>query len=893
MNINENISIDKRGICINGQYKILLCASLFYFRIPMELWHDRIIKIKQLGYNCVDVYFPWNYHEISPEEWNFSGQRDADKFLKMLSDERMFVIARPGPYICSEWDGGGIPAWCLASPYPIREANGQFLKRVDAWYSKIIPVISRYQCGNGGTVVMVQLDNELDFFDCPDPGKYMEELKSIAARYGISVPVFGCAGQGSMKGATGFAQGVENTFNIYMNIKNASFEKYCGAIYKRMRVLNKPFLITETNKDYFTLRRELCCGAKLIGPYNQVAGYNFGFTNGINNWGKGKSPLSFITSDYGFNSDISPVGEYREKALEARLFSGLIKSLGSEIAVSLYKENHGFDINANFPGPDKYAVLELENGGMLICIPNIGDKNGTAYIKGNGVDFYVDVEPLRASILPVNIPLGEWDVNGMLVFSSAEIAGIYKHGNKVTFILYADRRCQALFDIPDAVSAEGEYIKDNKILLSGIGDNRIIRQGNKLIKIMITSRQEAARIESDLTVWKAEIPTAREAVEYKGIINASIKPASCSENVKESPVLYFEDYGLWRGYGIYKIKANPGFPLLLKGAADIVSAYDRDEYLGTRISGGQWQRYSSGKTGEWNFRVEIWGHSNFDDPRLKSLRLKSSKGIESAYEIIHEEDLSDCWYFDYIEGNIRVLLNKDVDIFQPLMNINSWNSTRTPMKALYSKNYIPSKYDCDSFVLEVEDNVAYSEVFVDGIKISRINPYDPYIDLSNYLTPGRQSKISVAVMKKDWSEPFGRPFILYCRKIKKCCFKAFDEGKILHYILESKGCNTHLPLKFIPGQIVVLCVDLDSIKHGCAYVHIEGKDIKFIAVFNGKIVGRIFLDGETSPCMVGGDSQRFYLPGPWFNKTGNKLYMLVEAIGSSPVFDKIVLEYLH
>ena len=107
----EAIRLDQNGIYINGKYQTLLASSLFYFRIPRERWNDRMKLLKTAGYQAIDVYFPWNYHETAPDVWDFEGNKDVESFLKLAAENELFVIARPGPYICSEWDGGAIPAW--------------------------------------------------------------------------------------------------------------------------------------------------------------------------------------------------------------------------------------------------------------------------------------------------------------------------------------------------------------------------------------------------------------------------------------------------------------------------------------------------------------------------------------------------------------------------------------------------------------------------------------------------------------------------------------------------------------------------------------------------------------------------------------------------------------
>ena len=80
---------------------VMLCASLFYFRLPPEQWRARLEQVAGSGYTCVDVYLPWNFHELAPGEWDFTGGRDVAAFLDLARDVGLHVIARPGPYICS------------------------------------------------------------------------------------------------------------------------------------------------------------------------------------------------------------------------------------------------------------------------------------------------------------------------------------------------------------------------------------------------------------------------------------------------------------------------------------------------------------------------------------------------------------------------------------------------------------------------------------------------------------------------------------------------------------------------------------------------------------------------------------------------------------------------
>ena len=159
----EKIIMDGNGILIDGEYRTLLASSLFYFRIPRERWNDRMLLLKAAGYHAIDVYFPWNYHETAPGSWDFTDNRDVEEFLRLAQANGLFVIARPGPYICSEWDGGAIPAWLWEKGIAVRQDDPAFLREIGNWYAHILPVLARYQIGEGGTVICMQIENELDF----------------------------------------------------------------------------------------------------------------------------------------------------------------------------------------------------------------------------------------------------------------------------------------------------------------------------------------------------------------------------------------------------------------------------------------------------------------------------------------------------------------------------------------------------------------------------------------------------------------------------------------------------------------------------------------------------------------------------------------------------------
>jgi beta-galactosidase len=278
----KNISLTSEAIYIDGSPRILLCASLFYFRLPRAVWKDRLRKVKKAGYHCIDVYFPWNYHELHYNEWDFTGERDIEVFLREATEEGLLVVARPGPYICSEWDGGALPAYLFAEEnIQLRDNDPVFLQHVDRWFKQIMPILSEYQYGRSGTIICIQLDNELDFYNCTDPLGYISALRDMANQYDFIVPYIACSGQGDLFRASGNAEGVVPTCNFYPNDKEPQFEGKVFAYVRELRSRQLPLMVTETNRSHYLLRRLLSVGAKLLGPYLQASGTDFGFTTAV------------------------------------------------------------------------------------------------------------------------------------------------------------------------------------------------------------------------------------------------------------------------------------------------------------------------------------------------------------------------------------------------------------------------------------------------------------------------------------------------------------------------------------------------------------------------------------------------------------------------------------
>ncbi|KAJ8405357.1 hypothetical protein AAFF_G00318300, partial [Aldrovandia affinis] len=123
-------------------------GSIHYSRIPRFYWKDRLLKMYMTGLNAIQIYVPWNYHETVQGVYKFTGNQDLEHFLDLANQTGLLVILRPGPYICAEWEMGGLPAWLLQKPNIIlRSSDPDYLQAVSTWLAVHVGCLPQGECG--------------------------------------------------------------------------------------------------------------------------------------------------------------------------------------------------------------------------------------------------------------------------------------------------------------------------------------------------------------------------------------------------------------------------------------------------------------------------------------------------------------------------------------------------------------------------------------------------------------------------------------------------------------------------------------------------------------------------------------------------------------------------
>lgn len=177
---------------LNGKPFVVKAAELHYPRIPRPYWEQRIQLCKALGMNTICLYTFWNAHEPEPGKFDFSGQNDLREFIKLCAKNDMKVILRPGPYVCAEWEMGGLPWWLLKKKdIRLREADPYFLQRVDMFQKEVAEQVADLTITHGGPIIMVQVENEYGSYGT-DKG-YVGRIRDMLRRhFGPEVTLFQC-----------------------------------------------------------------------------------------------------------------------------------------------------------------------------------------------------------------------------------------------------------------------------------------------------------------------------------------------------------------------------------------------------------------------------------------------------------------------------------------------------------------------------------------------------------------------------------------------------------------------------------------------------------------------------------------------------------------------------
>lgn len=195
---NQTFAIGTEAFELNGKPYVIRCGEMHFARIPKAEWRNRLQMAKAMGLNTVCAYLFWNIHEKQPDQFTWEGQSDAAEFCKLAKEEGLYVILRPGPYSCAEWEFGGFPWWLLKDKsIQLRTQHPYYLARAKKYLMEVGRALAPLQLSKGGNIIMVQVENEYGSYGSDKV--YMNTIKSYLQEAGFNVPLFHCDGPSQLK----------------------------------------------------------------------------------------------------------------------------------------------------------------------------------------------------------------------------------------------------------------------------------------------------------------------------------------------------------------------------------------------------------------------------------------------------------------------------------------------------------------------------------------------------------------------------------------------------------------------------------------------------------------------------------------------------------------------
>lgn len=314
----HTFAIGTNDFLLDGQRFQIRCGEIHAPRVPPEYWRHRLQMAKAMGLNTVCAYLFWNLHEPHPGEFNWSYDADAAEFCRLAQEEGLWVILRPGPYACAEWEMGGTPWWLLKhDDIKLRTRDPRYIGAAKRYFAEVARVLGPLQITRGGNILMVQVENEYGFFG--KDADYMGELRQVFIDAGFDVPLFACNPKDALRNGwradlfpvVNFGSDPAGAFKALRQILPQG-PLMCGEFYPGwFDTWGAPHHTGKTDKYLADLEYMLKAGAS-FSIYMAHGGTTFGLWPGCDR------PFKPDTSSYDYDAPISEAGWTTDKFFKTR-----------------------------------------------------------------------------------------------------------------------------------------------------------------------------------------------------------------------------------------------------------------------------------------------------------------------------------------------------------------------------------------------------------------------------------------------------------------------------------------------------------------------------------------------------------------------------------------------
>ncbi|XP_076850253.1 beta-galactosidase-1-like protein 2 isoform X4 [Brachyhypopomus gauderio] len=311
----EGLRADSSHFTLDGVPIRIQGGSIHYFRVPRSYWRDRLLKLKACGLNTLATYVPWNLHEPMKGVYRFEEHLDLEEYIRLAAELDLWVILRPGPYICAELDLGGLPSWLLRDKnMKLRTTYPGFTAAVNSYFDKLIPRVTPLQFSRGGPIIAMQVENEYGSYAKDE--QYLTFIKEALLSRGVTELLLTSDNRAGLK--CGGVEGVLQAINLQKLSYGAMqyladmqpqkpllvMEYWCGWF----DVWGKPHHVFSA-QDMIAEVKELLDRGISFNLYMFHGGSSFGFTNGAVDLGSYRPQVN----SYDYDAPLTESGDYTTK----------------------------------------------------------------------------------------------------------------------------------------------------------------------------------------------------------------------------------------------------------------------------------------------------------------------------------------------------------------------------------------------------------------------------------------------------------------------------------------------------------------------------------------------------------------------------------------------------
>jgi beta-galactosidase len=587
----HSVEIDRNGLTINGKPFYILSGCVHYFRWPRAEWRPLLEQARWAGLNTIDTVIPWNRHEPEPGRFDFSEEADLGAFLDLCHELGLYAIVRPGPYICAEWENGGIPAWLTAQgTLRLRTDDPPFLDATLRWFDTLMPILAPRQLSRGGPIILCQVENEHWASGVYASDTHQDSLAQAAIDRGMAVPQYTC--MGAMNGWPEFRNGWSGIAEKLVATR---------AVWP-----DNPLIVSELWSGWFdnwgasqqtrkspakldvTLHQLTAVGCSGFSHWMWAGGTNFGYWGGRT---VGGDTIHMATT-YDYDAPIDEFGALTPKAHVARRHHLFLASFGAELAPVLADAVPG-GMRVLAPA----AVRGRSEGGAepyrtvragptapaawrdFCCtyLQNSGLEGATYQVfTPAGAHLSVDVEPTGIRPIFANLPLGDTGVQiahhtgrllGFWPGAASNLLVIYGLGGEQgeLALRFGDAALEKeLSDSDPAVRAElNGATLTLRYWLTSFGSQVDVQYGDRTLTVLLLPQERA----ETFTIEEDDTPAAGTAgapspPTYLPLSVALVAEAHATDGwtpiAKPQPL---EQLGCAYGYGWYRAELELDAPL--------------------------------------------------------------------------------------------------------------------------------------------------------------------------------------------------------------------------------------------------------------------------------------------------------------------------------------------